>query len=237
MKETEQQHIQQLLDRFMNGESTLTEEQELGQYFSTHEVNNEWLPFKEMFAYFDQGMPTVDEEVQAAAKPIAPAVTEDKPRKPSIPVWTRWAAAAMLTTIATTIGFNWHQARKANAPAVTAQHETLAAPATQAPAERLTLAQANPVEEEPRNARTATPGKWQHHATAHKVRKKQEATATSQDRDTEYNADLEMAMMQDAALLAELQQQMHYDNMELAMMQLQANPTAYSIDSNEIKEK
>lgn len=52
----EKQQITELLERFFNGESTIEEEDLLGRYFATHEVADEWLPYKQMFAYFDAGM-------------------------------------------------------------------------------------------------------------------------------------------------------------------------------------
>ncbi len=50
------QHIKRLIDLFLEGESTLEQEQELAQFFSTHEVKDEWKPVQRMFAYFDNGM-------------------------------------------------------------------------------------------------------------------------------------------------------------------------------------
>ena len=55
---SEKEHISNLLERFMNGESTLAEEELLSRYFATHGVDAEWEPYKQMFAYFDSGMST-----------------------------------------------------------------------------------------------------------------------------------------------------------------------------------
>lgn len=50
--------IQSLLDKFMEGETTLQEEKILGEYFrTTRNVKAEWKDYKSMFEYFDQGMP------------------------------------------------------------------------------------------------------------------------------------------------------------------------------------
>lgn len=53
--------IQQLIDRFMDGTTTLAEERRLAEFFRTAEPSGqwpeEWLAYKEMFAYFDEGMP------------------------------------------------------------------------------------------------------------------------------------------------------------------------------------
>lgn len=56
MKRYTQQHIQDLLDKFMNGLTTLKEEAALGDYFRTHEVPKEWEDYRQMFGYFDRGM-------------------------------------------------------------------------------------------------------------------------------------------------------------------------------------
>lgn len=49
------QEITELLARFMAGESSLQEEEALAQYFRTHEVDEAWREYKEMFALFDEG--------------------------------------------------------------------------------------------------------------------------------------------------------------------------------------
>jgi hypothetical protein len=49
------QEITEMLARFMAGESSLQEEEALAQYFRTHEVDDAWREYKEMFALFDEG--------------------------------------------------------------------------------------------------------------------------------------------------------------------------------------
>lgn len=51
------ENIQRLLDLFMEGKTSLEEELELSRYFSTNDVPQEWEAYKEMFSYFDEGMP------------------------------------------------------------------------------------------------------------------------------------------------------------------------------------
>lgn len=53
---SDKRHIEQLLHRFLNGESTIAEEETLSRYFASHEVDSEWMPYKQMFAYLDNGM-------------------------------------------------------------------------------------------------------------------------------------------------------------------------------------
>lgn len=50
------EYIEQLLTKFMNGESSLEEEAQLGDYFRTQKVRPEWEEYRMMFAYFDSGM-------------------------------------------------------------------------------------------------------------------------------------------------------------------------------------
>lgn len=61
----EKRHIATLLNRFLEGESTLAEEEQLAQYFATHSVDREWEPYKQMFAYFDSDM----DDTSCASKP------------------------------------------------------------------------------------------------------------------------------------------------------------------------
>ena len=77
------QDIQRLLDRFLEGTSTLDEEKRLADYFRTHEVDEEWSAYKEMFAMFDKG------EVE---------VKEKKSR--AIPLWVWFATTAVAASIA-----------------------------------------------------------------------------------------------------------------------------------------
>ena len=49
----ERLHIEELLKRFMEGESTLDEERELGVWFRSHEVDESLKPYQQMFAAFD----------------------------------------------------------------------------------------------------------------------------------------------------------------------------------------
>lgn len=49
--------IQQLIERFMAGKSSIEEERLLAEYFRTHDVPEKWQDYKAMFAWFDEGMP------------------------------------------------------------------------------------------------------------------------------------------------------------------------------------
>lgn len=63
MKTIDEKNIQSLLDKFMAGETTLQEENILGEYFRTSKkVKQEWEAYKSMFSYFDEGMPYENSE-------------------------------------------------------------------------------------------------------------------------------------------------------------------------------
>ena len=50
--------IDELLERFMQGETSLDEEQLLADYFrSADNIPPRWVPYRTMFRYFDEGMP------------------------------------------------------------------------------------------------------------------------------------------------------------------------------------
>ena len=57
MKSPDENHIKQLLDRWLDGDTSLDEENVLATYFRTHDVRPEWLPYKKMFAYIEEGCP------------------------------------------------------------------------------------------------------------------------------------------------------------------------------------
>ena len=66
-----EKHIESLLNLFMQGKTTLEQERELRQFFaSTHEIPEEWEPYKEMMAYFDDGMPIAAESRRNIAHPV-----------------------------------------------------------------------------------------------------------------------------------------------------------------------
>lgn len=49
--------IQQLLDEFLDGMTTVEQEQRLAEYFrSATDIPSEWEPFRRMFGWFDNGM-------------------------------------------------------------------------------------------------------------------------------------------------------------------------------------
>lgn len=55
-----------LVEKFLDGRTTNAEERELYAWFSSAEVPEEWSDLKEMFAWYEEGMP---EQTQQTVKP------------------------------------------------------------------------------------------------------------------------------------------------------------------------
>lgn len=74
-------HIESLLEQFMQGDTTLEQERELSSFFTNSaSIPKEWEGYREMFAYFDAGMP----------------IHKEKPKHNiARPVWALLAAAAV----------------------------------------------------------------------------------------------------------------------------------------------
>ena len=63
----QQDDIQQLVDRFFEGSTTLAEEHRLYEYFRTHKVSEEWRPMQQMF--LDMEAVSIPQE-KAVVKPF-----------------------------------------------------------------------------------------------------------------------------------------------------------------------
>lgn len=90
--------IQQLLDRFMDGMTTLDEERRLADYFRTDDVPEEWLAYKEMFAYFDAGMPAETHAAATESVLLKENMRQEKPR--CAVLLRRWVVAAAIAVMA-----------------------------------------------------------------------------------------------------------------------------------------
>ena len=69
MKRYSQHEIEVLLDKFMDGQTTVEEEALLADYFRSHDVPAEWEDYRDMFGYFDRGMQS-DLPVQQPQAPL-----------------------------------------------------------------------------------------------------------------------------------------------------------------------
>ena len=83
MKRYSHQQIEALLDKFMDGQTTVEEEALLADYFRSGDVPAEWEDYRAMFDYFDRGM--------------TPPVATPRPRHAWW--WTAGAAAAITALI------------------------------------------------------------------------------------------------------------------------------------------
>lgn len=104
-RQYDKQEIAQLLSKFMAGETSLAEEQVLAQYFRTHEVDEEWTEYKEMFTLFDNG--EVDIELESETSEhlnngdsrkirMLPKTVREKPKIVALKWLTAVAAACVL---------------------------------------------------------------------------------------------------------------------------------------------
>lgn len=58
-------YIADLVEKFLDGRTTNSEERELYAWFRAHDIPEEWAPLKSMFAWYEAGMPeevVVEEE-------------------------------------------------------------------------------------------------------------------------------------------------------------------------------
>lgn len=91
MKQLSQQQAGTLLDRYMDGLTTLEEEAALRRYFRDHDdIPDEWQDYKVMFTYLDSGME--DSTLPAQEEPQRTSIIAQMGRR-----WWGIAAAAVIT--------------------------------------------------------------------------------------------------------------------------------------------
>lgn len=93
--------IQQLIDKYMNGQTTVDEEQLIARYFrSATDVPDSLKPYRDMFAYLDDGMPLgtlpeFDGSAGQADTRVAPDSSKVvAPRRHSLRMAAWWSGAA-----------------------------------------------------------------------------------------------------------------------------------------------
>ena len=99
------QEVERLLQRFMDGTSTLEEEAQLAEFFRTHEVAGEWATYKDMFAMFDEGKVEVEEKQKSIA-------------------WWKYAGIAAAIALLLGLGF-YFNSRNDEKPHLIAQADTI----------------------------------------------------------------------------------------------------------------
>lgn len=92
--------IQQLIDKYMNGQTTVDEEQLIARYFRTAtDVPDSLKPYRDMFAYFDEGMPlgTLPEFDGSSGQSDTRVASDDSnvvaPRRRSLRMAAWWSGA------------------------------------------------------------------------------------------------------------------------------------------------
>lgn len=92
--------IQQLIDKYMNGQTTVDEEQLIARYFrNATDVPDSLKPYRDMFAYFDDGMPLgalpeFDGSAEQAETCVAPDSSKIvAPRRRSLRIAAWWNGA------------------------------------------------------------------------------------------------------------------------------------------------
>jgi len=105
------QEIAQLLNKFMAGETSIAEEEVLAQYFRTHEVDEEWAEYKEMFTLFDNGQVDIDIEDGTSGQAIKddsakiqmlPKTVREKPKIVAL----RWLMTGIAASIVLLVAFH-----------------------------------------------------------------------------------------------------------------------------------
>ena len=140
MKRYSQHQIEALLDKFMDGQTSVEEEALLAEYFRSGDVPAEWEDYRAMFDYFDRGM---EGDLVPAEQP-SPSLTRLVGRH-----WWGIAAAACITAaiVATVMLHRPATTTVPETPPVIAQKaDSIATPvAVEAEPHPQQLASANPV--------------------------------------------------------------------------------------------
>jgi len=108
----EKQEIAQLLSKFMAGETSVAEEEVLAQYFRTHEVDEEWAEYKEMFTLFDNGEVDIEPGIQNVQRSMFNVQREKLPKQPKAVrekpkiVALRWLMTGIAASIVLLVAFH-----------------------------------------------------------------------------------------------------------------------------------
>ena len=108
----EKQEIAQLLSKFMAGETSVAEEEVLAQYFRTHEVDEEWAEYKEMFTLFDNGEVDIEPGIQNVQRSMFNVQREKLPKQPKAVrekpkiVALRWLMVGIAASVVLLVAFH-----------------------------------------------------------------------------------------------------------------------------------
>ena len=138
MKRYSQQQIKTLLDKFMDGQTTVEEEAMLAEYFRSDNVPAEWEDYRLMFDYFDRDM---EGDLVPVEQP-RPSLTQLMGRR-----WWGIAAAACITAaIVATVMLHRPATVPETPPIIAQKADSIATPvAVETEQQPQQLASANPV--------------------------------------------------------------------------------------------
>ena len=108
----DKQEIAQLLSKFMAGETSVAEEEVLAQYFRTHEVDEEWAEYKEMFTLFDNGEVDIEPGIQNVQRSMFNVQREKLPKQPKAVrekpkiVTLRWLMVGIAASVVLLVAFH-----------------------------------------------------------------------------------------------------------------------------------
>ena len=138
MKRYSQQQIKALLDKFMDGQTTVEEEAMLAEYFRSGDVPAEWEDYRLMFDYFDRNM----EGDLVPVEQHRPSLTRQMGHR-----WWGIAAAACITAaIVATVMLHRPATVPETPPIIAQKADSIATPvAVETEQQPQQLASANPV--------------------------------------------------------------------------------------------
>lgn len=89
------EHIEALVEKFLEGRTSNSEERELYNWFATHDVPEEWSELKEMFAWYVAGMPEAEATEEQDLTPVATY----HPRRSMVLRLGSWSVAAAVAIV------------------------------------------------------------------------------------------------------------------------------------------
>lgn len=111
---SDKEELRRLLQLFMDGGTSLEEEALLAEYFRTHEVDDEFADYRDMFLVFDSGelaptfdLPVPEPVVEEKPHEAAPLPTGQKSRSRIVPLIVRYTAVAASLAAAFFIGMRF----------------------------------------------------------------------------------------------------------------------------------
>ena len=106
----------------MDGQTSIEEEDRLAEYFNTHEVDEDMLPYKQMFAWFGDGMPLESKQADELTSRQATFQSSTSSQSSRFSRKTVYLIAAAAATIAMLVLVAWPKAEPRQMAENTAMH-------------------------------------------------------------------------------------------------------------------